>query len=101
MVSGLTPSKWMVICLGHLIPCHTRENIKCVRSYSFFCTKKFLEKIFGEMVFGVFGVFGVLKSLTDSRHVSTRSKRCESDARDLFPFEKQKPTEKAIGGLPL
>ena len=46
MFSGLTPSKWMVICLGHLIPCHTRENVKCVRSYSFFCTKKFLEKIF-------------------------------------------------------
>ena len=50
MVSGLTPSKWIVLCLGHQIPCHAmREKmLGGVRSYSFFCTKKFLEKIFGK-----------------------------------------------------
>jgi len=48
MVSGLTTSKWMVLCLGHLIPFHTRENVYGVSSYSVFHTKKFLEKIFGK-----------------------------------------------------
>ena len=43
------------------------------------------------MVFGVFGVFGVLKSLTDSRYVSTRSKRCESDARDFYLLKNKNP----------
>ena len=28
MVSGLTTSEWMVLCLGHLIPCHARENAR-------------------------------------------------------------------------
>ena len=50
MVLGLTPSKWMVLCLGHLIPCHTMQEkmLEGVGSYSFFCEKKFLEKIFGK-----------------------------------------------------
>ena len=46
MVSGLTPSKWIVLCLGHQIPCHTRENVFGGSPYSVFHTKNFLEKIF-------------------------------------------------------
>ena len=51
----------------------------CARGFApiLFSTRK----NFWEMAFGV---FGVLKSSTDSRHVSTRSKRCESDARDFY-----------------
>ena len=71
-----------------------------VRSYSFFCTKKFLEKILknGGMS-GMSGMIVVFIDRISSRFIPFIPLRVRR-ARP-FPFEKQKPTETPIGGLPL
>ena len=67
-----------------------------VRSYSFFCTKKFLENG------GLTGLSGLSVVFTNkiSPHFNPLNPLRVRRAR-LFAFEKQKPTEKPIGGLPL
>ena len=76
------------------------EMHKGVRSYSFFCTKKFLEKFLGNGgMSGMSGMSVVFIDRISSRFIPFIPLRVRR-AR-LFPFGKQKPTEKPIGGLPL
>ena len=64
---------------------------------AFSVRKSFWKKFLGKGVASVASVVFIKKFPLHLLHLL----HCESDARDLFLCEKQKPTEKPIGGLPL
>ena len=68
-----------------------------VRSYSFFCEKNFLGKLLGNGVQSVQSVKSVVFINEIFAHFSTLSTLRVRRVR-LFSSEKQKPTEKPIGG---
>ena len=77
------------------------DPMPCERKYSgvfapiaFSVRKSFWKKFLGKGLASVESVVFIKKFPLHLLH-------CESDARDLFLCEKQKPTEKPIGGLPL
>ena len=70
---------------------------KCSRAFApiaFSARKSFWKKFLGKGVACVASVVFIKKFPLHLLH-------CESDARDPLHCEKQKPTEKPIGGLPL
>ena len=81
------------------MPCKS----KCARVFApiaFSVRKSFWKKFLGNGVWSVWSVWGVeIIDRFSSRFHPFQTVRVRR-AR-LFPFEKQKPTEKPIGGLPL
>ena len=67
---------------------------------AFSVRKSFWKKILGNGVAGVASVAKVVFIKKFPLHLATLATLRVRRAR-LFPFEKQKPTEKPIGGLPL
>ena len=73
------------------------KMLEGARSYSFFCTKKFWKNFLGNGVQSVQSVKSVVFINEIFAHFSTLSTLRVRRVR-LFSSEKQKPTEKPIGG---
>jgi len=79
--------------------CNT-ENVCVSAPIAFSVRKSFWKKFLGNGVVSVVSVMSVVFIKEISLHFTTFTTLRVRRARP-FPFEKQKPTEKPIGGLPL